>query len=188
MEDSDSSMGPRRSRKKQKKKYGRVVYTAISDDDNDNEEGPLVVRNKGKGKAVNSFIASDSDEDIRRYTKSSKTKNGSSGKSKSKSAHQRNLSQLKAKKARGTPVPFSLETAHEADRQMFKMKAEGKSWKDIKSVWERLMGKTTGDSTLSVRYCKMKENLEISGSKEVSLSFQTRKGTSLAFLGFDPPP
>jgi hypothetical protein len=72
------------------------------------------------------------------------------------------------RKSVGTPVPTSLEVAHPADKELFRMKADGKPWKQIKPVWEKLMGKQTGNSTLSVRYCKMKENFEKAGSKDVS--------------------
>jgi hypothetical protein len=72
------------------------------------------------------------------------------------------------RKSIGTPVPTSLEGAHPADKELFRMKADGKPWKQIKPVWEKLMGKQTGDSTLSVRYCKMKENFEKAGGKDVS--------------------
>jgi hypothetical protein len=71
-------------------------------------------------------------------------------------------------KSTGIPVPTTLEGAHPADKELFRMKADGKSWKQIKPVWEKLMGKQTGDSTLSVRYCKMKENFEKAGGKDVS--------------------
>jgi hypothetical protein len=71
----------------------------------------------------------------------------------------------------------SLENAHPTDRELFKMKADRKPWKGIKVVWERLMDKQIGDSTLSVRYCKMKENFEKSGGKNVSSKFlKGRKG------------
>jgi hypothetical protein len=72
------------------------------------------------------------------------------------------------RKSLGTPVPNSLENAHPADKELFRMKADGKPWKEIKLVWERLMDKQIGDSTLSVRYCKMKENFEKSDGKDVS--------------------
>jgi hypothetical protein len=72
------------------------------------------------------------------------------------------------RKSLGTPVPNSLENAHPADKELFRMKADGKPWKEIKLVWERLMDKQIGDSTLSVRYGKMKENFEKTDGKDVS--------------------
>lgn len=66
----------------------------------------------------------------------------------------------KGMKAGSTAIPFSLKKAHEADRQMFKMRTAGKPWKAIKPIWENLMQKKIGGSTLSVRYLKLKENLE----------------------------
>ena len=84
----------------------------------------------------------------------------------------------KRRKSLATPVPNCLQNAHPADKELFKMKANGKPWKEIKVVWERLMNKSIGDSTLSVRYCKMKENFEKSGGKDVS---------SLSMEGGRPP-
>jgi hypothetical protein len=89
----------------------------------------------------------------------------------------------KRRKSLGTPVPSSLENAHPADRELFKMKADGKPWKEIKVVWERLMEKQIGDSTLSVRYCKMKDNFEKSDGKNVSSnSLKSTKASLLFFL------
>jgi hypothetical protein len=87
----------------------------------------------------------------------------------------------KRRKSLGTPVPSSLEIAHPANRELFKMKADKKPWKEIKVVWERLTGKQIGESTLSVKYCKMKENFGKSDGKIVSpKSLKSRK----AFVSF----
>ena len=111
---------------------------------------------------ASSFLATSSDSSDHHKSKS---------KSKSHKKPRKTAALSKQKKAIGTPVPWSLEKAHEADKQLFKLKAEGKPWKEIKKVWEDLMGKTTGDSTLSVRYCKMKENFEKTGGKDVGFVF-----------------
>ncbi len=55
------------------------------------------------------------------------------------------------------------------------MKTEGKPRKEIKEVWEETIGKKTGKSTLSVRYCTMKENFGECGGQNVSVSFCFRR-------------
>lgn len=92
----------------------------------------------------------------------------------------------KRRKSIGTPVPANLEDAHPADKELFKMKADGKPWKEIKVVWESLMNKKIGDSTLSVRFCKMKENFEKSGGKDVSSSLREYRRPPLPSLLASP--
>ena len=72
-------------------------------------------------------------------------------------------------KAKSTPVPKTMDELNEADKVMLEMKEEGVSWGKIKSVWESLMGHSVGLSTLSVRWCKLKENLSMVGKSNVSV-------------------
>ena len=54
---------------------------------------------------------------------------------------------------------------------MFRMKGEGRSWKDITAEWSRLTGRQPGSSSLSVRYMKLKEKFSRMGDPDVSLGF-----------------
>jgi hypothetical protein len=152
-----------------KKKQKQVV---ADDDDEDYDVPKRQLRNKGKGCAsIAEQIDDDDDADnatIFEPVKSTKPKCTTIS-HKPSSASSRKASMVpKRRKSLGTPVPNSLEDAHAADKELFRMKADGKPWKQIKVVWQNLMGKQIGDSTLSVRYCKMKENFEKSGGRDVS--------------------
>ena len=154
---------PRKKKQKQLVDDDGVVYDA--------PQRPL--RNKGKGRAsMAEQIDDDDDNDdddnnaALQPVKSTRPKSTSTSR-KSSSSSRKASTAPKPRKPVGTPVPTSLEDAHPADKELFKMKADGKPWKQIKPVWEKLMCKQTGDSTLSVRYYKMKENFAKAGGKDV---------------------
>ena len=51
------------------------------------------------------------------------------------------------------PIPRSYEECEEADKALLDMRDnEGKTWKEIRVVWEELTGQKTGNSTLPNRY------------------------------------
>jgi len=162
-ESSEDTFIPKPSQKKQK----QVV-------DNDDEEYDAPQRQfprKDKDRTSMTEHTDDSDDDgddaAFQTVKSTKPKLTTASRKPSSSYRKASLV-ANRRKSVGTPVPTSLEGAHPADKELFRMKADGKPWKQIKPVWEKLMGKQTGNSTLSVRYCKMKENFEKAGSKDVS--------------------
>jgi hypothetical protein len=160
---SEDTFVSKPSRKKQKQLF--------EDDDEDKTVPRRPLRNKGKGHAsVAEFSGSAaSEEDGASFQPVKTTKPKLPTASRKASSSSRKAAMVpKRRKSLGTPVPSSLENAHPADKELFKMKADGKPWKEIKVVWERLMNKKIGDSTLSVRYCKMKENFEKSDGKDVS--------------------
>lgn len=67
------------------------------------------------------------------------------------------------------PVAGTLSTANEADKVMFRMKSEGKSWKEITAAWGRITGRVPGASSLSVRYIKLKDRFAKMGDVDVSV-------------------
>ena len=166
MTESDTSDTDRYTKKSKKRRL---------EDVSDQDQRP--VRSTKRKYRASSFLASSSSSS--EYTRSSKRPKSLARSSNHQHFRRKKPAPPKTKKAVGTPVPYSLENAHEADKQLWMMKAEGKPWKDIKKMWEEKMGKKTGDSTLSVRYCKMKENFEKRGGKDVSL---------MSLMASHPPP
>ena len=167
---SDSSAdtfvtGP--SKKKQKQ--------PVNDSDEDYDIPRRQIRSRGKSHAFTAKQISDDnygDEDDTSdvsYVESPKPKVPFASRKTSTPSHKASTTS-KPRKALGTRVPTRLEDAHPADKELFRMKTDGKPWKQIKPVWEKLMGKLTGASTLSVRYCKMRENFEKVDGNDVSLS------------------
>jgi hypothetical protein len=98
----------------------------------------------------------------RKAKATAKAKNPSSASKRSASAKNRNYS---------FPVARTISAATEADKVMFRMKGEGKSWKDITAEWTRLTGRQPGTSSLSVRYIKLKEKFAKMGGEDVSFNF-----------------
>jgi hypothetical protein len=160
---SEDTFVARLNQKKQKRR--------VNDGSEDENVAHHPLRNKGKGRAfmLETSGNAGSEDDGASFQTVNTTKSKVDTTSRRASSSSRKAPMVpKLRKSLGTPVPSSLENAHPADKELFKMKADGKPWKEIKVVWERLMNKKIGDSTLSVRYCKMKENFEKSGGKDVS--------------------
>jgi hypothetical protein len=65
------------------------------------------------------------------------------------------------------PVAGTLSEASEADKMMFRLKGQGKSWKTITAEWGRMTGKQPGASSLSVRFIKLKEKFAKMGDPDV---------------------
>jgi len=153
--------------KPSKKKQKQVVDS--DDEEYDAPRRQLPRKDKDRASMAERTDDSDDGEDDAAFQAVKSTKPKLTTASRKPSSSYRKASLVaNRRKSVGTPVPTSLEGAHPADRELFRMKADGKPWKQIKPVWEKLMGKQTGDSTLSVRYCKMKENFEKAGGKDVS--------------------
>lgn len=65
-----------------------------------------------------------------------------------------------------------MQECDEADLMMWQWKHSGRSWKDIRNEWVRIMGIVPGRSSLSVRLAKMEDNFIDSGAGNVGcLSF-----------------
>jgi hypothetical protein len=152
--------------KPSKKKQKQVVDN--EDAEYDAPQRQLPKKDKNRASMAEHIDESDDSEDIAAFQVVKSTKPKLITASRKPSSYRKASLVAKRRKSVGTPVPTSLEGAHPADKELFRMKADGKPWKLIKPVWEKLMGKQTGDSTLSVRYCKMKENFEKAGGKDVS--------------------
>lgn len=54
---------------------------------------------------------------------------------------------------------------------ILRMKDEGKTWAEIKPKWEEMTGQAIKDSTLRVRYMKLKSNITVFGEGDVGLAF-----------------
>jgi hypothetical protein len=93
--------------------------------------------------------------------KARKAKNATSSAASKRSASAKNRNYV-------FPVANTLSEASEADRMMFRMKGEGKSWKEITAEWSRMTGRQPGSSSLSVRYIKLKEKFARMGDPDVS--------------------
>ncbi len=65
------------------------------------------------------------------------------------------------------PVASTISEASEADKMMFRMKGQGKSWKEITAEWTRMTGHKPGFSTLSVRFGKLQEKFARMGDMDV---------------------
>jgi len=162
-ESSEDTFTSNPSKKKQKQ--------AVDNDDEEFDAPQRQLPRKDKDRTSMAEHTDDSDdgEDNAAFQAVKSTKPKLTTASRKPSSSYRKASLVaNRRKSVGTPVPTSLEGAHPADKELFRMKADGKPWKQIKPVWEKLMGKQTGNSTLSVRYCKMKENFEKAGGKDVS--------------------
>lgn len=166
------------SKKKQKE--------LLDDEDEECSMSPHPLRNTGKiHTSFLKLLESDEDGDIASKLPQSTNSRPTTSLRKPSSSSRKPAMPTKRRKSLGTPVPSSLESAHPADQELFKMKADGKPWKEIKVVWESLMNKKIGDSTLSVRYCKMKENFQKFGAKDVSsLSLGANGASTSSWLCF----
>ena len=116
---------------------------------------------KGKGKASSGkkrqSKKTSSSKKAASTKKSSKSKSSKRGRGAPGVSRRRSLAQ-KLRTGKSKVWPSKIEDASEADKLMFRMKAEGKDWKAIKNEWLRIDGRDNiGESTLSVRYCKMRE-------------------------------
>jgi hypothetical protein len=69
------------------------------------------------------------------------------------------------------PVAHTLSEASEADKMMFRWKSERRPWKEITEEWGKIVGRTPGASSLSVRYIKLKEKFGKMGDPDVSFLF-----------------
>ena len=163
--DSNRHASPRQKRQKRRSNVaGLVDYHDNSYSDETTTEAP---RGSSKAKHLNtSNLPPNSTNSYQ--SRSNPTTTAMPSQKTPKSTKVASFSSITRKKAMGTRVPLSLATASEADKTMFRLKAEGKPWKEIQPVWEKMVGKKTGKSTLSVRYCKMKENFEANGGEDVS--------------------
>jgi hypothetical protein len=156
--------------KPSKKKQKQVVE--IDGEEYDAPQRQLPRKDKDRVSMAEHTDDSDDSEDNAAFQAVKSTKPKLTTASRKPSSSYRKASLVaNRRKSVSTPIPTSLEGAHPADKELFRMKADGKPWKQIKPVWEKLMGKQTGDSTLSVRYCKMKENFEKASGKDVSSPF-----------------
>ena len=52
-------------------------------------------------------------------------------------------------------IPTSWETADEADRKLIEMKEAGRSWADIRLMWQQVTGQTAAKSTLPNRLVRL---------------------------------
>ena len=99
----------------------------------------------------------------RRKTRTNKP-NPNKSKSKARIASAKNRKQ-------NFPVASAISEASEADKMMFRMKGEGKSWKEITAEWTRMTGRKPGFSTLSVRFGKLQEKFARMGDMDVRPPF-----------------
>lgn len=76
------------------------------------------------------------------------------------------------KKAAVIPIPISLEAAGPEDRMLLRMKEEeGRGWKEIAAAWESMTGNKVPTASLSTRYIRIKANLAVFPSEDVSTDF-----------------
>ena len=168
-ESSDETFITRPTKKKRRQPVNEI------DEDYDLSQRRMRNKDKGRASGTEPFNYDDNNNDTEEDDDANfqpvKSAKSTSASRKSSTPSRKVTTTSKPRKSVGIPVPTNLEDAHPADKELFRMKTDGKPWKQIKPVWEKLMGKSTGDSTLSVRYCKMKDNFEKAGGKDVSSIF-----------------
>ena len=145
-----------------------------SDDDRPHKRRRL---EKGKSKASSGkkrpSKKNSSSKKAASTKKSSKPRSSKRGRGAPGVSRRRSLAQ-KMRTGKSKVWPSKIEDASDADKLMFRMKAEGKDWKAIKKEWLRIDGRDNiGESTLSVRYCKMREIFLAMDGSSVSSSSHT---------------
>lgn len=112
----------------------------------------------------------DGDDEYTNTPPSRKKKTRTNKSSASKSKSKARIASAKNRK-QNFPVASALSEASEADKMMFRMKGEGKSWKEITAEWTRMTGRKPGFSTLSVRFGKLQEKFARMGDMDVRPPF-----------------
>ncbi|KAF7511959.1 hypothetical protein GJ744_003192 [Endocarpon pusillum] len=120
----------------------------------------------------------DGDDEYTNTPPSRRKKTRSTKSTANKSKSKARIASTKNRK-QNFPVASAISEASEADKMMFRMKGEGKSWKEITAEWTRMTGRKPGFSTLSVRFGKLQEKFARMGDMDFHrlLKFKSRLET-----------
>ncbi|ERF74988.1 hypothetical protein EPUS_08529 [Endocarpon pusillum Z07020] len=125
----------------------------------------------------------DDDDGDDEYTNTPPSRRKKTGTNKSTATKSKSKARIASAKNRkqNFPVASAISEASEADKMMFRMKGEGKSWKEITAEWTRMTGRKPGFSTLSVRFGKLQEKFARMGDMDFHRLLKFKSQLETAF-------